>query len=125
MGKWTFGLLDGFELLKDLGAAASSINVTSGGSKSNFWVQMIADAFQVPSNRLDIDEGPAFGAAILAGVGTGVWSSVSEACRATIRIKETVSPTKNDYSTVHKKYQNLYNNTKGWNRDDSSLLPQG
>ena len=121
----TFGLLDGFELLKDLGAAASSINVTSGGSKSNFWVQMIADAFQVPSNRLDIDEGPAFGAAILAGVGTGVWSSVSEACRATIRIKETVSPTKNDYSTVHKKYQNLYNNTKGWNRDDSSLLPQG
>ncbi|MBS1702717.1 MAG: xylulokinase [Armatimonadetes bacterium] len=113
----TFGLLDGFELLKSLGAEAASINVTSGGSKSDFWVQMIADAFQAPCNRLEIDEGPAFGAAILAGVGIGVWGSTSEACKATVKIKDTVFPSERSYVSYHKKYRELYNQIALWNRN--------
>lgn len=113
----TFGLLDGFELLRNLGATAQSINVTSGGSRSDFWVQMIADAFRVPCHRLAVDEGPAFGAAILAGVGIGTWSSVSEACRKTVQIKETVLPTERDYLGYHKKYQELYKHIRPWNHE--------
>ena len=108
----TFGLLDGFDLLRSLGASAESINVTSGGSKSDFWVQMIADCFRVPCNRLTIDEGPAFGAAILAGVGIGVWDSVSNACRETIHLKETVLPKDAEYSRYHESYRSLYANLK-------------
>ena len=110
----TFGLLDGFELLRDLGASAESINVTSGGSKSDFWVQMIADCFGVPCNRLKIDEGPAFGAAILAGVGIGVWDSVSTACKNTVAVKDTVMPSTNEFRQYHERYRNLYSNIKGW-----------
>ncbi len=110
----TFGLLDGFELLRSLGASAESINVTSGGSKSDFWVQMIADTFRIPCNRLEIDEGPAFGAAILAGVGIGVWDSVSTAVRKTIVIKETVMPGESETVRYHERYRNLYNNIRNW-----------
>jgi xylulokinase len=110
----TFGLLDGFDLLRSLGASAESINVTSGGSKSDFWVQMIADCFRVPCNRLAIDEGPAFGAAILAGVGIGVWDSVSNACKKTVIVKETVLPEDSDYLRYHESYRNLYTNLRSW-----------
>ncbi len=113
----TFGLLDGFELLRSLGASAESINVTSGGSKSDFWVQMIADCFRVPCNRLAIDEGPAFGAAILAGVGIGVWDSVSTACKHTVVIKETVQPKDNEYLRYHERYRNLYTNLRSWSSE--------
>jgi xylulokinase len=113
----TFGLHDGFELLRSLGASADSINVTSGGSKSDFWVQMIADCFRVPCNRLAIDEGPAFGAAILAGVGIGVWDSVSTACKHTVVIKETVQPKDNEYLRYHERYRNLYTNLRSWSSE--------
>lgn len=111
----TFGLFDGFLLLKDLGASAESINVTSGGSKSDFWMQMIADTFGVPCNRLAIDEGPAFGAAILAGVGIGIWPNVASACRQTVKVKETIDPSGTNYGSYHEKYRNLYGNIKNWN----------
>ncbi|MEI7984708.1 MAG: xylulokinase [Armatimonadota bacterium] len=110
----TFGLLDGFELLRSLGASAESINVTSGGSKSDFWVQMIADCFRVPCNRLAIDEGPAFGAAILAGVGIGVWDSVSSACKQAVVIQESVQPKDSEYLRYHERYRNLYTNLRSW-----------
>lgn len=110
----TFGLRDGFELLRDLGASAESINVTSGGSKSDFWVQMIADCFGVPCNRLEIDEGPAFGAAILAGVGIGVWDSVSNACKKTVAVRDTMVPRSSEYGRYHERYRNLYSNIKSW-----------
>ena len=110
----TFGLLDGFELLRSLGAAADSINVTSGGSKSDFWMQMIADCFGVPCNRLAIDEGPAFGAAILAGVGIGVWPSTAQACKATVKVSQTIVPKQNEYVRYHEKYRNLYANLRSW-----------
>lgn len=113
----TFGLLDGFELLKGLGAESTSVNVTSGGSKSDFWVQMIADMFGVPCQRLAIDEGPAFGAAILAGVGIGLWGSVSEACKKTVEIRDLVLPQPNGYERYQEKYQNLYRHLKTWNRE--------
>lgn len=111
----TFGLLDGFRLLKDLGADAKRINVTSGGSKSDFWMQMLADAFQAPCNRLNIDEGPAFGAAILAGVGIGIWKSVQEACSETVHISQTIEPGSTDYSHAYARYQELYKSLKSWN----------
>ncbi|MBC8065854.1 MAG: xylulokinase [Chlorobia bacterium] len=81
----SFGLLDGFSALKALGATCDEVRVTSGGAKSKFWVQMIADVFQTPCVTLESDEGPAFGAAILAGVGIGLWPSTSVACNQAIR----------------------------------------
>jgi xylulokinase len=111
----TFGLLDGFGALAKLGARSGEIRVTSGGAKSGFWVQMIADAFGSPCVTLESDEGPAFGAAILAGVGIGIWPDVSTACRSVVRQKARIEPSGVDYLLHYKKYGELYSCLKGWN----------
>lgn len=112
----SYGLLDGYQLLEGLGATADEIRVTGGGAKSRFWVQMLADMFEKPCVTLECDEGPAYGAAILAGVGARVWPSVAEACDAVIRVRERVEPSGADYRAGHERYRNLYAATREWNR---------
>ncbi len=111
----SFGLLDCFHALKNLGAEAKDIRVTSGGTKSAFWLQMLADVFQVPCQTLESDEGPAFGAAVLAGVGIGLWPNVQAACKTTVRTKRLIRPSGKDYTAAQKKYTSLYPNLKEWN----------
>jgi xylulokinase len=111
----SFGLLDCMNLLRELGAMAEEIRVTSGGAKSRFWMQILADLFQKPCVTLQADEGPAFGAAILAGVGTGVWPSVEEACAAVVRTKQRVEPSGTDYSEAYGRYRELYGAVREWN----------
>lgn len=111
----SFGLLDGFNALKVLGASSSEVRVTSGGAKSEFWLQMLADIFQVPCQTLASDEGPAMGAAILAGVGAGIWPDVVTACRATVHAKKRIEPSGADYSVAQKKYTELYRCLREWN----------
>ena len=110
----SFGLLDGFRLLEGLGATGKEIRVTSGGAKSRFWVQMLADMFGAPCTTLESDEGPAFGAAILAGVGKGIWTDVATACEATVRTKTIVSPNSTDYSAPYQRYRELYPAIRNW-----------
>ena len=111
----SFGLLDGMNLLRGLGAKADEIRITSGGAKSRFWVQLLADLFQTPCVTLACDEGPAYGAAILAGVGIGLWGSVSEACEQTVKIRARFEPSGTDYSSKSERYTKLYSQTSGWN----------
>jgi xylulokinase len=101
-------------LLKGLGAEATEIRVTGGGAKGDFWVQMLADMFNASCVILESDEGPALGAALLAGVGAGVWPDVEEACRATIRIRKRFSPSGADYSSIYTRYRDLYPAMRGW-----------
>jgi len=110
-----YGLLDGMELLRSLGAKTDEVRVTSGGAKSRFWVQMLADMFGTTCVTLESDEGPAFGAAVLAGVGIGVWSDVKTGCAQTIRIKDRVTPSGADYRAGYAKYRSLYESTRAWN----------
>ena len=111
----SFGLLDGMELLRGLGATADEIRITSGGAKSPFWLQLLSDLFQKPCVTLDCDEGPAYGAAILAGVGVGIWPNVATACEQTIKIRSRFTPSGVDYSLKYERYQKLYSQTSGWN----------
>jgi xylulokinase len=110
----TFGLRDGMEMLSGLGAESAEIRVTSGGAKSAFWVQMLSDVFGKPCVTLEIDEGPAFGAAILAGVGAGIWGDVKSACRQVIRPKSQVEPSGADYSVGYAAYRSGYPATRSW-----------
>jgi len=107
----SFGLADGMALLRGLGARVDEIRVTGGGARSGFWVRMLADVFGAPCRTLEMDEGPALGAAILAGGGVGVWPDVAQACRSVVRTKSEVSPSGTDYAVSYAAFRAAYRPT--------------
>jgi xylulokinase len=127
----SYGLRDGMELLRSLAAnkegatspnalGDTEIRVTGGGAKSRFWLQMLADMFGAPCVTLVTDEGPAFGAAILAGVGSGIWRDAVEACAQTVRASAMVTPSTPGYEAGYARYRNLYSCIRSWNHDIAS-----
>ena len=109
-----FGLRDGLDRLRALGAQASEVRLSGGGAQSELWRQTLADVLGVPCLRLAIDEGPAFGAAILAGVGIGVWPNTAVACEATVRTVGTTRPSGTDYTAGYARFRSLYPALKDW-----------
>ncbi len=79
-----FGLRDGFELVRASAAGRTirQVRVSGGGAKSRLWRQIMADVLGAPLVMVDAPEGAAYGAALLAGVGVGVWGDVAEAVAA-------------------------------------------
>ena len=101
---------DCLDIVESLGCGVQSVRLSGGGAKSAFWKQRFADIFSKQVVILETQEGSAYGAALLAMVGTGAFASVPEACRATVREVETVRPTGDAafYAKAHKVYQSLY-----------------
>lgn len=83
-------------IMDELGAAADQVRVGGGGAASPLWRQILADAIGQPLHLPDTHEGPALGAALLAGVACGAWPSVDAACASAIRIAEVTTPTTDD-----------------------------
>jgi xylulokinase len=81
----TFGLRDSVEILRALGLPLAKILVTGGGAASPMLRQLQADVYGVPVVRVNREEGPAYGAALLGAVGVGAFASVPAACRATLK----------------------------------------
>jgi xylulokinase len=102
-----YGLRDSLEILKEMELPLDEIRNTGGGSRSPFWRQMQSDVFRAPLVAMAIDEGAAFGAALLGGVAGDVWTDVPAACAATVRTKEPVRPNRKT-SAVYNKYYPIY-----------------
>jgi len=106
-----YGLRDSFEIIESMGVDITQVRASGGGARSEYWVQMQADVTGRPHSYINVDEGPALGVALLAGVGTGVWRSVPEACRAAIRVEKTLDPNPENlafYNRGYLAYQSLY-----------------
>jgi len=102
---------DGLDIIKGMGVPVESIRVSGGGATSPFWRQVLADVLNTRIVILETQKGSAYGAALLALVGTGAFKSVQEACRATIREAQSVEPNPNAariYEEAHHTYQALY-----------------
>ena len=82
----SYGLRDSLEIMKSMGVSIGNVRCSGGGAKSSVWRQIQADVFNYPLSTIAIDEGPALGAALLAGVGTDVYGSVEEACSAVVKV---------------------------------------
>lgn len=104
----SFGLKDCMERLEALGASADELRVTGGGAKSKFWMQMLADLFGKPCATLEVDEGPAYGAALLAGAGVGIFGDIRDACRSLVRVRSTVEPGSCEYGEALTRWRSLY-----------------
>jgi xylulokinase len=100
-----FSLRDCLEIFKQCGVKVSSIRLGGGGAKSKIWRQIQADVYGIKVDVLEADEGAAFGAAILAGVGSGAWKTVDEACEKTVRVAETVEPKADSVEILNRNYQ--------------------
>lgn len=85
-------LRDTFTLFGELGIPVEGIRLGGGGAHGRLWRQIQADVYGRPVEILEAEEGGAFGAALLAGTGVGVWGSVEAACAETIRVATTVEP---------------------------------
>lgn len=112
-----FGLRDSFELIKAAGLARiNQVRVSGGGARSALWRQMLADVFGCELVMVNTMEGAAYGAALLAGVGGGVWESVDAACDACIRVTGATQPDggrMHAYEHHYQVYQTLYPALKG------------
>jgi xylulokinase len=87
-----YGLRDSLDLLRDAGLSVSVGRVSGGGSRSDLWLAIVASVLELPLERVEVDEGAAYGAALLAGVAAGEWSDVREAVAASVRPVGTIEP---------------------------------
>jgi xylulokinase len=102
---------DGLDIIEQLGVKVDAVRLSGGGARSPLWRQIFADVFGKRVAMLETEEGSAYGAALLAMVGTGRYASVLEVCRATIRETASLDPRPADaarYTEGHKIYQALY-----------------
>jgi xylulokinase len=100
-----FSLKDGLEIIAILGARPSLVRLSGGGARSPLWHQLFADIFAERVATVETQEGSAYGAALLATVGTGEYSSASEVCEAAIREVETKEPQPQEVEFYRKRYQ--------------------
>lgn len=107
----TFALADAAALMRDLDLDLDTIRMTGGGARSALWRQMLADVLGAAVVTASTDTGPALGAAILAGVGVGVYPSVPEATASLIRLTARTEPDPLQsarYERLHAVYADLY-----------------
>src|SRR5205809_5377167 len=106
-----FSLKDCFAIIQEQGLQLEQLRATGGGAKSSIWRQMIADILGVELVTTNATEGPAFGAALLAGVASGIYSSVPQACEITVRVVDRTEPRpelERIYTREYEKYRALY-----------------
>jgi xylulokinase len=106
-----FGLRDGLEIMKSMGVSIGNARASGGGAKSEVWRAIQADVFGLPLSTIGIDEGPALGAALLAGVGAGLYSSVEEACDAVVKTQPAARVNEENaaiYDRLYASYGELY-----------------
>ena len=101
-----------------------TVRALGGGARSPFWLQVLADVFHRPIATLETQEGSAFGAALLAMVGSGHHTSVSEACRTSISERDRVVPdmvSSADYQKRYGVFRTLYPALRQSYRDIAEL----
>lgn len=87
-----FSLKDSFTIFGEMKVPITNIRLGGGGAKSPLWRQIQADVYGADVETIEQEEGAAYGAAILAGVGAKMWPSVDEACKQIVRVRERIKP---------------------------------
>jgi xylulokinase len=106
----TYGLRDSLELMRALGLSIEQVRASGGGARSPLWRQILADVFDTEIVTVNVTEGAAYGAALLAGVGAGVYGSVAEACDMVIQMtgRTQPGPAVPVYEDYYPRYRALY-----------------
>jgi xylulokinase len=120
-----FSLRDSFSIFAEMKVPVTTIRLGGGGARSPLWRQIQADIYGHAVEVLQAEEGAAYGAALLAGVGAGVWSSVDEACQRSVRVSKRIE---NDPATStlmnqqYELYRRIYPALRAIRRNSSSSM---
>ncbi len=113
----SFGLKDSVEIMKEIGLPpGGDYRVSGGGGRSSLWCQILADIIGEKMVRLTSEEGPAYGAALLAGSGTGVFPDIETTCEMFLSVKDRFIPDNKKsgiYNNIYEIYRDLYHNLEG------------
>jgi xylulokinase len=106
-----FGMRDALDLVVSLGGKPTVGRVSGGGAKSDLWLRIMASVLEMPLERVAVDEGAAYGAALLGGVAAGAWATPEEAVEACVKTRATVEPVPEwiePYREALERYRALY-----------------
>jgi xylulokinase len=110
-----YSLRDSIELFLEMGIPIQQVRATGGGARSLRWRQILADVFGTELVTINVTESTAYGACLLAGVGTKLYASVPQACDATIRIVDRIepnAPNRDTYNEYYPIYSSLHRSLK-------------
>jgi xylulokinase len=100
-----FSLRDTFTIFRELRVPVKSIRLGGGGARSPLWQQIQADIYGMRADLIAAEEGAAYGAALLAGVGAGVWPSVEIACETSVHVAKQVEPVAKNVELMNRRYE--------------------
>jgi xylulokinase len=106
----SYGLRDSLELMRALGITPTQVHTSGGGARSPLWRQILANVFDAEIVTVNVTEGAAYGAALLAGVGAGIYRDVESACEAVIKTTSSDKPNaaREVYTRYYPRYRALY-----------------
>jgi xylulokinase len=99
-----FSLRDTFTIFREIDVPVKTIRLGGGGARAELWRQIQADVYAHDVETVKAEEGAAYGAAILAGVGAKAWPSVDAACLALVRVDRCMRPNSQDLPVMEKTY---------------------
>lgn len=111
-----FGLRDSLEVARSIGVNPERTKICGGGAKSPLWRKIIANVMNMKVDLIESEEGPGYGAAILAAVGCGVFDSVEEAAKKLVKVTGTEEPDSElvqKYEERYQEFKKLYPALKG------------
>ncbi len=100
-----FSLKDSFTLFSELGVPVEKIRLGGGGARSSLWRQIQADVYDHEVEIVQAEEGAAYGAAILAGVGAQMWESVDVACEEVVKVAQRITPKASSAVRMRENYE--------------------
>ena len=100
-----FSLRDTFGIFREMGVPVESIRLGGGGARSPLWRQIQADVYGRAIETVEAEEGAAYGAALLAGVGAGAWETVDAACESVVRVASKVEPDAQASALMSRQYE--------------------
>ena len=106
-----FSLRDSFTLFAELGIPVNGVRLGGGGARGPLWRRIQTDIYGYPTEVLAAEEGGAYGAALLAGVGVGAWPDTDTACEESLEVAESFQPdpeTARIYTSAYRRYREIY-----------------
>jgi xylulokinase len=111
-----YGLRDSLELLRLLGVTPGAGRASGGGARSRVWLEIVASVLDLPLELTAVEEGSAYGAALLAGVASGAFADAREAVGACVRVRDTIEPNPSwaqAYEEGYARFRSLYPALRG------------